>query len=113
MTPATGYPVKLVRDRIGERLGGDGTVTYEPVGDRETHVKFLRRKLVEEVFEYIDEPSVSELADVLEAVMALARKAHPSEDIFAVAAHKNHERGSFQRGVLMVAHHATDGQRRA
>ncbi len=107
---ADGYPVKLVRDRIGERLGGDGTLTYEQVTNHVEHVKLLRRKLIEEAIEYLADPSISELADVFEVVMTLARKAHPDEDLFAIAHHKATERGGFQQGLVMVAHHEVDGR---
>jgi predicted house-cleaning noncanonical NTP pyrophosphatase (MazG superfamily) len=69
---ARGYPIKLVQDHIGERLGGNGTITYEPCPDAETHVALLRRKLLEEAAEYLARPSVGELADVLEVVWSLA-----------------------------------------
>ena len=107
---ANGYPIKLVRDRIGTRLGGDGTLTYEPVTNHVEHVKLLQRKLIEEAVEYLADPSIGELADVFEVVMVLARKAHPGEDLFAVAHRKAHERGSFQQGTMMVAHHEVDGR---
>ncbi len=41
---ANGYPIKLVRDHIGERLGGDGTLTYERAGDEAEHIAALRKK---------------------------------------------------------------------
>src|SRR3954464_12800413 len=71
--PKEGYPIKLVRDYIGDRLGNDGSITYEPVGDDAAHVESLRRKLIGGAAEYLTNPSVGELADVLEVVWALAR----------------------------------------
>lgn len=109
---AAGYPIKLVRDHIGERLGNDGTITYEPIGDEATHVALLRRKLVEEAVEYLVDPSVGELADVLEAVWSLAAVdlRAPFEVIEARAKSKRVERGGFKRGMVMVGHHAADGR---
>jgi predicted house-cleaning noncanonical NTP pyrophosphatase (MazG superfamily) len=65
--------VKLVRDRVGPHLA-DGRASYEPIDDPEDAVRHLRRKLVEEAVEYALEPSVEELADVIETVRALARR---------------------------------------
>lgn len=108
---ADGYPIKLVRDSIGARLGGEGTITYEPVGDQETHIALLRRKLIEEAAEYLLDPSVSELADVLEVVWALSYVCHDGASAVEVEAmRKARERGSFIDGVVMVAHHAADGR---
>ncbi len=107
---AHGYPIKLVRDHIGERLGGGGTLTYRPVESRAEHVDLLRKKLIEEVAEYLLAPSIDELADVFEAVIALGRREFPGGDIFAVAHAKRHERGGFQQGVVMVGHHEADGR---
>ncbi len=63
--------VKLVRDRIGEFVG-DSTVTYEPITDPEEGIAALRLKLVEEAVEYLRDPCIGELADVLAVVHALA-----------------------------------------
>jgi predicted house-cleaning noncanonical NTP pyrophosphatase (MazG superfamily) len=108
---ANGYPIKLVRDHIGERLGGDGTLTYE-LADEQAHVALLRRKLIEEAIEYLTDPSVGELADVLEAVWSLAAVdlRAPFEVIEQRAKSKRIERGAFKRGVVMVAHHEADGR---
>lgn len=109
---ADGYPVKLVRDYIGERLGGEGTITYEPIHDEAAHVALLRRKLVEEAIEYLMDPSVGELADVLEVVWSLAAVdlRAPFEVVSQHAKTKRVERGSFKRGTVMVAHHEADGR---
>lgn len=106
------YPIKLVRDDIGRRLGGDGTITYEPIADRGEHIKRLRRKLVEEALEYLTDPSVGELADVLAVARALAEidLEVPWADVTHAEAKKRSERGGFLRGTVMVCHHARDGR---
>ena len=63
--------VKLVRDRIGEFVG-DSTVTYAPIEDRDEAIAALRLKLVEEAVEYLRDPCIGELADVLAVVHALS-----------------------------------------
>lgn len=109
---ADGYPIKLVRDNIGERLGGEGTITYEPALDEETHIALLRRKLIEEAVEYLANPCVGELADVLEVVWSLARVdlRAPFAAVSERAKTKRIERGGFDRGMVMVGHHEADGR---
>lgn len=109
---AAGYPIKLVRDHVGEALGGEGTISYEPIVDQDEHVALLRRKLVEEAAEYLANPSVEELADVLEVVWSLHRVdlRVPFEVVKQRAAAKRTERGGFDRGMVMVGHHPADGQ---
>lgn len=106
-----GYPVKLVRDRIDQVLGGEGTVTYEVFRDRDQHVALLRRKLVEEAAEYLADPTLEELADVLEVVWSLARVDLdcPWTSVADRFMAKRTERGGLDGGVIMVAHHPADG----
>lgn len=98
--------VKLVRDRVAQFIvGRDGTageVTYEPLGHDE-HVELLRGKLVEEAVEYLQNPSVGELADAYEAVMALAvvDLGIDHQELFSEARSKRLERGGFIEGVGM------------
>lgn len=93
--------VKIVRDRIG-RHSPDHTVTYEPVS-REQHVHGLRAKLVEEAVEYLLDPSVAELADVLAVVRALAIVDLGAgwEAVTIAELDKYGDRGGFEAGVGM------------
>lgn len=104
----TGYLVKLVRDRVGEVLGV-GTVGYRSMTHDE-HVKRLRYKVLEEALEYATDQTLDELAQVYEAVRALARIAHGCEmaDIEALADEQRAERGGFDEGIGMYAFHAWD-----
>lgn len=93
--------VKLVRDRVPQFLT-DGGVHYRRM-PREDHVRQLRAKLVEEALEYVLNPSLGELADVQEAVRALAL-VDLGLDASAVnreAHEKRTERGGFADGVGM------------
>lgn len=94
--------VKLVRDRIGEFVG-ESTVSYEPIDDPELAIKALRRKLVEEALEYMDDPCIAELADVLAVVEALADADLRCgfDAIDAEAAAKYLERGGFADRIGM------------
>lgn len=106
-----GYPVKLVRDDVGVMLGELGSVTYERVRDRDVLVRLLRSKLIEEAVEYVTNPSVEELADVWEVVKALALHDLGQDSLLQTmeaAQRKQAERGGFDRGTVMVAHHERD-----
>jgi predicted house-cleaning noncanonical NTP pyrophosphatase (MazG superfamily) len=93
--------VKLVRDRVGQF--GNGGATYEPLIDFEDHAILLRQKLLEEVGEYLIDPSIGELADVLQVVRDLAAVDLHTEwetleqEMYA----KAEERGSFIEGTGM------------
>jgi predicted house-cleaning noncanonical NTP pyrophosphatase (MazG superfamily) len=90
--------VKLVRDRVGMFLG-ESTVHFEPV-PQELMLPLLRRKLLEESTEYLMEPSIDELADVLEVVRCLAnQEGWKWKEVVKLCNAKFHERGAFVTGM--------------
>ncbi|HEX7088692.1 MAG TPA: nucleoside triphosphate pyrophosphohydrolase [Longimicrobiales bacterium] len=109
---SAGYLVKLVRDGIPALLKGEGTLTYEPM-PKEEHVKHLRRKLVEEAMEYVTDPSVGELGDVLAVVrdLAVVDLGVEWEDVFAAERRKRRVRGGFADGIGMYGRHPSDTDR--
>jgi predicted house-cleaning noncanonical NTP pyrophosphatase (MazG superfamily) len=89
--------VKLVRDRVARHAPPGSTVDYRPIDDPDAAIRELRAKLVEEAVEYLLEPSVAELADVLEVIAGLARHdlgVSPAT-VAAVARDKCADRGGF------------------
>lgn len=93
--------VKIVRTRIAKFLA-TSHVVYEPTTP-EQHVAGLRAKLVEEAVEYLLDPSIDELADVLEVVRSLAI-VDLRCGIWAVEEKRGdkwEERGGFEEGVAM------------
>jgi predicted house-cleaning noncanonical NTP pyrophosphatase (MazG superfamily) len=99
--------VKLVRDRVHEYVhdkhGSYGEIGYGTLTDDE-YIKRLRMKLIEEAAEYMADPSVEELADVLEVVWALARNDQGIiiADLEAEAYRKSAQRGGFNNGVALM-----------
>lgn len=63
---------KLVRDNIPDICQSNGQTAYTSVLDDERYNIELRKKLSEEVQEYLDSREVEELADILEVAEALA-----------------------------------------
>lgn len=94
------YLVKVIRDKMGGLEGG--SLVYDFVPQDEVK-KDLRKKLVEEALEYILDPSLEELADVYEVVLALLdwdlKKTFA--DLEYVATAKAKERGGFTTGLGM------------
>ena len=96
------YYDKLVRDRIPQILEKKNKefVAYR-VADCDYSL-YLKRKLREEVEEFLESPSVHELADVYEVLSALLKDMDVTmADVRRERALKNDERGTFdQRWIL-------------
>jgi predicted house-cleaning noncanonical NTP pyrophosphatase (MazG superfamily) len=93
------YLVKVIRDKMG---GLDRSLVYDFVPQDEVK-EDLRKKLVEEALEYILDPSLEELADVYEVVLALLdwdlKKTFA--DLKYVATAKTNALGGFTTGLGM------------
>ena len=64
---------KLVRDRIPEILEAKGKkYTVRQIEEGFEKGSYLRKKLVEETDEFLQQPCIKELADVQEVIFALA-----------------------------------------
>lgn len=89
--------VKIVRVGV-PRFLGSSEVEYRPaeISEQERH-ELLIKKLGEEVLEYAMNPTLGELADIYDAIDALAWAGHslPLSAIAAEARRKRIERGSF------------------
>lgn len=100
------YPIKLVRDRIRDVAPNvhGGSVEIWAVGST-SGKKLLRQKLLEEVGEYLIDPSPDELVDILEVVEALAAKCHGVgfEGLRKAQMQKRRERGAFDDYYVMYA----------
>jgi predicted house-cleaning noncanonical NTP pyrophosphatase (MazG superfamily) len=104
------YFVKLVRDDVARHVP-DAAVTFGPVPAEKMH-DLLKGKLVEEVGEYLVNPSLSELADVLEVVHALAdRLGHTWGELQSAAEEKFYQRGGFYRGTGMFCTTTPEAER--
>jgi predicted house-cleaning noncanonical NTP pyrophosphatase (MazG superfamily) len=96
---------KLVRDQIPAIIAMDGCQPVTRVLDDAGYLAALRAKLVEEAGEAQAAPEdqlLSELADVLEVLRALASAQGASwADIEAEAARKRNERGGFDQRIFL------------
>lgn len=104
LTPAPhGYPIKLIRDQTTEIIGDHGDLFYDHIPKAE-RAPWLRRKLIEEAAEYMADPDISELADVLAVVEGLAAT-HGLTLTQLVDVAAADPRGGFLTGRMMRGYH--------
>ena len=93
---------KLVRDKIPEIIlsRGKGCKTRTLDGDNFLHE--LKKKLEEEVNEFLDDPSREELADILEVVDSLSLVMGSSfDDVLRIKEEKKQARGGFSDHIFL------------
>ena len=94
---------KLVRDRIPEIIESSGKRAVTRVAEGAEYLGYLRRKLLEEVGEYMASGDPEELADILEVVSALGRQAGvPLSKLIEIADDKRRARGGFDGRILLI-----------
>lgn len=96
------YHNKLVRDKIPEIIekGGNTPVTHVLEGD--AFLKALDDKLLEEVQEYRENPSIEELADIVEVLEAIvAMRGIPQAELRRAKNAKALKRGSFRERIYL------------
>ena len=93
---------KLVRDRIPEMLPPLVRRECRRASDTDEQRSLLRRKLREEIGEYLSSESPDELIDVLEVTIALASShGWTAEALEAARQRKAEERGAFREFWVM------------
>lgn len=94
---------KLVRDLIPNIINCSGkTAEYYLSNDKEFR-ELLKKKLVEEVYEFIESESIEELADILEVIDAICiAYKFDKELVKQVKEKKNIERGCFKEKIVLV-----------
>ncbi|RWZ58696.1 phosphoribosyl-ATP pyrophosphohydrolase [Halobacillus fulvus] len=98
---------KLVRDRIPEIIEANGKSFQSRTLEEQEYIHSLRAKLQEEMTEYLatenNHESLTELADLLEVVHALAHTHNGTmEELELIRQHKKKERGAFQNRVFLM-----------
>jgi predicted house-cleaning noncanonical NTP pyrophosphatase (MazG superfamily) len=93
--------MKLVRDKIPEIIHANGEIACLSVVDDGDYHLLLRRKLEEEVHEYLESDSAEELADILEVLYALASCTGLNEDeLEQLRKAKADDRGRFLERIV-------------
>ena len=89
---------KLVRDQIPEIIKKSGRHCSVRVLDDQEYYIELKRKLVEEVDEFLAETNLEELADIVEVIYALTKViGYDEKKLDEVRHKKNSERGAFEQ----------------
>jgi predicted house-cleaning noncanonical NTP pyrophosphatase (MazG superfamily) len=93
---------KLVRDKIPEIIKAKGEVAVTHIADDAEYAQKLREKLEEEVAEYLKDENVSEIADILEVLEAIAQyKGFTQDEIMATKQKKVEARGGFEKRIIL------------
>ncbi|HEX3044944.1 MAG TPA: nucleoside triphosphate pyrophosphohydrolase [Bacillota bacterium] len=94
---------KLVRDRIPDIIAAHGKQCTTEILSDAAYLDKLHQKLQEELDEYQQNHDLSELADLLEVIYAVANARGMSRDeLEQIRMRKAEERGSFERKILLV-----------
>ncbi len=94
---------KLVRDKIPEIITRRGDRPVTQVLDANVYRQELRRKLQEEVTEFVESENAEELADILEVVYALAVDGGVSlSQLEEMRKQKRREKGGFDQRIFLA-----------
>lgn len=96
------YYNKLVRDRIPEIIKSQGKTCEIEILDDEAYLKALEDKLLEEVNEYRENPSIEELADIYTVLLTIGIvRFGGSGAALKRMDEKMYERGAFLDKILL------------
>lgn len=101
---------KLVRDRIPEIIEKSGKTCVTRTLTEEEYLAMLDAKLDEELAEFHEEPSIEELADLLEVMRAyVCARGWTVDELERVRRRKASERGGFAARIELVEVEETEG----
>lgn len=93
---------KLVRDNIPDIIKNQGETPYVSVLDDKRYNAQLRKKLKEEVREYLISEEIEELADIIEVVEAIANhKGSSLEKVLEIKEKKAVKNGKFEKRLFL------------
>jgi predicted house-cleaning noncanonical NTP pyrophosphatase (MazG superfamily) len=93
---------KLVRDKIPEIIKSSNRAPECKILQRDQeYLRYLIKKLQEEVLEFTENPCVEELADVREVIDALS-SIREFENVMSVQERKKEEKGGFTKRILLM-----------
>lgn len=93
---------KLVRDKIAEIINNSGRKANIRILNDSEYYSELKKKLQEEVDEFLNSDNIEELADILEVIEALALVSFSSFDqVLQIKEDKKLHRGSFKSKIFL------------
>lgn len=100
---------KLVRDRIPAIIHSKGSIATFHFATEDEYRKKLFEKLQEEIDEFFKDPSVEELADIMEVVRAVQELMQiTNEALELMRQQKEMERGGFKSRIILEQVQSTD-----
>ncbi|MCM1286043.1 MAG: nucleoside triphosphate pyrophosphohydrolase [Acetobacter sp.] len=94
---------KLVRDNIPDIIKSTGETAHIRMLNDDEYIPELEKKLQEEVNEYLESRDITELADVLEVIEALAKVHGRSlDDILKIKKAKCVKNGAFNDKIFLI-----------
>ena len=93
---------KLVRDGIPRLLEREGKTYSYRVASKVEYPAYLKKKLQEEVNEFLENPCIEELADIAEVLehLSLVVGGNPGQ-VGVTMRYKSYERGKFLKGYIL------------
>lgn len=93
---------KLVRDKIPEIIKNDGKKPITRIANNYAYWIELKKKLIEEVNEFLKSENEEELADILEVIYALCDfKNFDKNNIKKIREEKAEKRGRFKDKIIL------------
>jgi predicted house-cleaning noncanonical NTP pyrophosphatase (MazG superfamily) len=94
---------KLVRDKIPEIIKNSGEAPIVKCLDEEEYKEELDKKLLEEVYEYLESDDSAEIADILEVIYAiLDYKKIDKNQMETIRETKKDKRGAFSERIFLI-----------
>ena len=93
---------KLVRDKIPEIIKQKGKIPTTHIADNEEYWQSLKKKLREEIDEFLKESNKKELSDILEVIWAICDfKEIEKQDLENLRKKKAKQRGGFKKRIIL------------
>ena len=92
---------KLVRDKIPEIIFNTGKKAKVYIANEIEYSAHLKKKLQEEVQEFLEDPCVQELADIQEVILSIATMNGWEESLEEERIAKNINRGGFSKRYIL------------
>lgn len=93
---------KLVRDKIPDIISSKWETPHIRIADEKEYWIKLKEKLVEEVWEFLKDENMEELADVLEVIQAIKKHKNFNDELLETLRQEKEEtRGWFYNKIIL------------